>query len=198
MASRSATALAQAGCASGRGDGVIDVGGRAAGERPEHQLGVDGRAGFERADTIAPHAVDKVLVVRAELTADLGRRLLEPRVQVLVVGAERRVGDLDPRLGRTSSSFLVFRPEGRRSGPFSLRPAAGRAGRRRHRMRRRRWPDLQAVGHRYGDPLRARGQGGDTCRLSQLGHGAPRGSPVGRSGDRRGPASRRSTCPASD
>ena len=48
---------------------------------------------------VAPLAVDVVLVVPAELGLGLGDGRLEPGVELLVVGAERRVGDLDARCG---------------------------------------------------------------------------------------------------
>ena len=48
---------------------------------------------------VAPGAVDQVLVVRPEPGLDAGHGLFEAGVQLLVVGAERRVGDLDARLG---------------------------------------------------------------------------------------------------
>ncbi len=81
------------------GDRLVDVrrgGGR---ERPEEQVPIDRRARLERLGAIAPLAVDVVLVLPAELRPCRRHGRLEACVQLLVVGAQGRVGDLDARLG---------------------------------------------------------------------------------------------------
>ena len=88
-----------AGCAAPRGgDGVLDVLPGALRERPEEDVGVDRRADLERALAVALLAVDVVAVALAQP----GLRSLEPGLvgdlEVLVVGAEGGVGDLETRL----------------------------------------------------------------------------------------------------
>src|SRR6185436_14353503 len=82
-----------------RGDRRIKIRRRARRERPKHELTVDRRAGLERAGTIAPLTVDEVRVVPAEPRLGPGDGRLEPGVELLVVGAQGRVGDLDPGRG---------------------------------------------------------------------------------------------------
>ena len=60
---------------------------------------VDRRAHLERAGAVAPGAVDVVPVRAAERARAFARAGLELRVELLVVGAQRRVGDLDSRCG---------------------------------------------------------------------------------------------------
>jgi hypothetical protein len=86
-------------CPAGGRDGLVDIGGRATRERPQEDVRVDRRARLERPDAIAPRPVDVVAVIPAELAARLPGSFLERRMQLLVVGAQRRVRDLDARLG---------------------------------------------------------------------------------------------------
>ena len=110
-----------------RGDGVVDVLGRAGRERPDDEVAVDRRGHVERRRAIAPGAIDVVSIVAAEARPDPRRRLLEPAMEVLVVGAEGRVGDLDPRLlvgghCRVVPHVVGSGPAGRGVGAWSREP----------------------------------------------------------------------------
>ena len=144
-ATKDLQALPPRGCGPGglgtarRRDRLVDVRRRAAGERPEEDLRIDRRAGFERPDAVPPGAIDVVPVDGAELAADLGRGLLEAGVQILVVGAQCGVRDLDARLGLgRHSGSLVRRWVG--IVAVSLRRVAAAAGHRRPQKDRRTRP----------------------------------------------------------
>ena len=95
-----------------RGDRGVDVGGRRASRTSRRSMS---RSIGERASNVlgavAPLAVDVVLVVPAELGLGLGDGRLEAGVELLVVGAQGRVGDLDARL--RNSVVMVEGPRGR-------------------------------------------------------------------------------------
>ena len=97
--------LAPGDCGPGRlggarcGDCGIDVRGRPGRKCAHEKVAIDRRARLELVRAIAPLAVDVVLVMPAELGLRLGDGRLESGVQLLVVGAQRRVGDLDARCG---------------------------------------------------------------------------------------------------
>ena len=84
---------------TGGSDCGIDVRGRAGRERAHEDVAIDRRPRLEAVRPVAPLAVDVVLVVPAELGLRVGDCRLETGVQLLVVGGERCVRDLDARCG---------------------------------------------------------------------------------------------------
>ena len=97
-------------------------------ERPDEDVPVDGRAGLEGPRrAVDPAAVDEVPMVGAEPGAGLLDALLVQRVELLVVVAERRVGDLDPRLGLRWSSGLQD-PGRARAARAARRPISQSSG----------------------------------------------------------------------
>ncbi len=111
---------------SGGRDGVVDIARRALRERPEDQVAIDRRANLERAVAVAPGAVDVVAVVAAEAGPDPPDGVLEPAMEVFVVGAKGRVRDLDPRLlaGRHAGWSLMSWDRGRRARRGRVIPRA--------------------------------------------------------------------------
>ena len=85
--------------AAGGVDRLLDVAARALREVAEDQVAVDRRGDGRLGLGLALEAVDEVPVVPAELALRLLEAGLEGRVELLVVVAERRVGDLEPRSG---------------------------------------------------------------------------------------------------
>ena len=85
--------------AAGGGDGVLDVAAGALREVPEDDVRVDRRADVVSACALALEPVDEVAVVPAELALRLLEARLVGRVELLVVVAERGVGDLESRSG---------------------------------------------------------------------------------------------------
>ena len=80
------------------GDRRVDVGRGGGRERPEEDVPVDRRAGLEGAVAVSPLPVDEVAVPLPERRADMLGGGFERAVELLVVGPQRGVGDLDPRL----------------------------------------------------------------------------------------------------
>ena len=106
----------------------------ALGERPDEDVGVDRRADLERAIAVALRAIDEVPVDCAQPRPGLLQARLVQRVQLLVVGAQGRVGDLDPLSGHSEGSRAgaprgrADAREARRCGPVYSRPGRGRRG----------------------------------------------------------------------
>ena len=80
-------------------DRVADILAGAPREVTEDEIPVDRRGDGRLAVADALTAADEVAVVAVELALGLGQARLVKRVQLLVVGAERRVGDLQAGLG---------------------------------------------------------------------------------------------------
>ena len=84
--------------AAGRCHGLVDVGRGPAREGAQHDVAIDRRADLERPVAVAPGAVDVVPAVgRRSLVRAVAEGRLELGVELLVVGAQGRVGDLDTR-----------------------------------------------------------------------------------------------------
>ena len=91
--------LAQAGCAARAAATASSTSAAVAlRERPEHDVRVDRRADLERTVAVAPGAVHEFWWWPPSPARTASDRVLEAGVELLVVGAERRVRDLDPRL----------------------------------------------------------------------------------------------------
>ena len=135
------------GGAGGR-DGLVDVGRRSRSRRSPGGCSNRSASGPRRRPSPStPGAADEVLVVPAQPRLDPGDRLLEARVELLVVGLERGVRDLDARLGvggHVLGSLVAGVALVARWGSVAVSLA-----RRRPRPATRRW-------HRAGD-RRARG-----------------------------------------
>ena len=111
-------------CRASGGDGVARVLARALGEGADDDLAVDRRAQLEGAVAIADMAIDEVAVVGTEASLRLLQPGLVGGVERLVVGAQRRVGDLQPGggLGRHGRQVSV---DGGLAGARSARSASG-------------------------------------------------------------------------
>ena len=111
---------------------------------PRTMSRVDRRADLERAVAVAPGAVD-VVAGGAPPSSALARRhgRLEAGVQLLVVGAQRGVGDLDARLG---VGRHVQDPSSRGRARGAVGDVAVSLARRRPRPATRRW--RRAAGRR--------------------------------------------------
>ena len=97
-------------------DRVLDVGPGALRERPDEDVGVDRRADLERAVAVALRAVDDVAVDLAQPRLRPLQPCLVLLLQLLVVGAQGRVRDLDPLGGHSVGSPVQARREvGRRA-----------------------------------------------------------------------------------
>ena len=112
--------------------GVAHVLAGTAGERPDEDLAVDRRADLERAVPVALPASDEVAVVLPEPGPGPLHAGLVERVELLVVGAQGCIGDLQAGLGLgghvRAPSWMGRAPGGRRRDRKRTKRAAAAAG----------------------------------------------------------------------